>query len=67
MTHEQLDELMPKAIRDGVTAALAVAQRTGLVAFPDGPFSHEEIEQRVDLCVGAFIAAVKKLESQSSS
>lgn len=65
MTQEQLDELMPQVLREGVTAALVMAQRTGLVAFPEGPFNSEEIEERIDKCLSAFISAVKKFESQT--
>src|SRR3546814_9581019 len=66
INQNELDELMDKAVRKGVAAAILAAQDAGLVKFPVPLFGLKDAEERIDGIVGTFIEVVKRSEEHTS-
>src|SRR3546814_11866703 len=63
INQNELDELMDKAVRKGVAAAILAAQDAGLVKFPVPLFGLKDAEERIDGIVGMFIEVVKGMDA----
>lgn len=61
-SQKKIDEAIPNAIVSGIAAALTVAQAEGLISFPEGFINETRIKYRLDLCVEAFVRAVKECD-----
>src|SRR3546814_16537267 len=59
INQNELDELMDKADRKGVAAAILAAQAAGIVKFPVPLFGLKDAEERIDGIVGTFISGVE--------
>src|SRR3546814_11426882 len=62
INQNELDELMDKAVRKGVAAAILAAQDAGLVKFPVPLFGLKDAEERIDGIAGTFIAVVRGMD-----
>src|SRR3546814_12795329 len=58
INQNELDELMYKAVRKGVAAAILAAQAAGLVTFPVPLIGLKDADERIAGIVGTFIWVV---------
>src|SRR3546814_2895271 len=63
INQNELDELMDKAGRKGVAAAILAAQDAGLVKFPVPLFGLKDAEERIDGIVGRSEEHTSELQS----